>query len=398
MALGEYSSGEYDYLLPKQAIAQQPSEPRDGARLLVCRGEQISTGWRVRDLPEILSPGDLLVFNATRTRRARVFVRRPTGGRTELLFLRRLVPGQRSKWDPPLITACFPEVSGKPGEEANRGLSQISQGVSGTRDENSGGAELQRWEVLAKPSRKLEVGMELTPEKAGGGCCYIRVEESKGEGHWEVTLICGEHPCGQFFKRHGQLPLPPYFVGTLESEERYQTVFGDREGSAASPTAGLHFTKELLARLENRKIRTAFVYLEIGADTLRPIRHPNVAANTVHSEACEVDDMTAHAVNETKKLGRKVVAVGTTVVRTLESFAASQGKVEAGRKLTNLFVAPGFRFQVVDALMTNFHAPNTSMLYMVAAMYPGWRDAYLTALREGFKFLSFGDAMLIYPK
>lgn len=367
LAVRRSGSGELYYDLPREAIAQEPAEPRDLARLLVCKGEEMHTNWRVRDLPELLSPGDVLVFNATRTRQARVVARRPTGGRVELLFLRRMGSG-----------------------------GEVPEGATGRPGEWGPDEAIQAWEVLAKPSRKLEVEMELRPEE-GGDCCAVRVEERLGEGYWSVKVLAGDHPDEQFFERHGHLPLPPYFKGSLESEERYQTIFGDRVGSAASPTAGLHFTSELLWRLEAKGIKTAFVYLEIGADTLRPIRRGEGEAR-VRSERCEVGPGAARAVEEARVKGGRVVAVGTTVVRTLESFARPGGRIETGSKTTKLFVEPGFRFQVVDALMTNFHAPNTSMLHMLAAFYPRWREAYKTALKEGFRFLSFGDAMLVLPQ
>ncbi len=181
----------------------------------------------------------------------------------------------------------------------------------------------------------------------------------------------------------------------MDSEDRYQTVFADREGSAAAPTAGLHFTNELIARLEAAGIRTASVYLEIGADTLRPMRQGPTGRVSVRAEYCELSEEAAEAVARTREEGGRVIAVGTTVVRTLESLASEEGTVRPGTKMAELLIEPGYRFKVCDGLLTNFHAPRTSMVAMVAAFLPSWREAYQTAIKEGFRFLSFGDAMLV---
>ncbi len=342
---------DYDYFLPSERIAQIPAEPRDSARLLVCRGRAVFETATVRELPRILRAGDLLVFNSARVRRARVIVRRPGGGKGELLFLRL--------W--------------RQGREEDR----------------------RRWEVLARPSRKLRPGQELLPLLGEGDGCKVRVDSELGEGNWLVILEQPERSTCSFFDCHGLLPLPPYFRGQLASEERYQTVFADREGSAAAPTAGLHFTRELLARLEAAGIRTASVYLEIGADTLRPMRQDSGGQVSVRAEYCELSEETAEAVARTRDECGRIIAVGTTVVRTLESLASEEGTVRPGTTMAELLIEPGYRFRVCDGLLTNFHAPRTSMVAMVAAFLPSWREAYETALREGFRFLSFGDAMLV---
>jgi S-adenosylmethionine:tRNA ribosyltransferase-isomerase len=299
--------GALDYDLPDEWIAQSPAEPRDSARLLVCRGDSVATEYCVADLPKLLSPGDLVVFNSTRTRRARTFARRIGGGKTELLFLR---PSRPQK---------------------------IEESSNFDRDLEDRPVEF--WEVLARPSRKLSEGQVLALSE--GDCCAIRMEENLGEGLWLVRIVASAHPVGEFFERHGYLPLPPYFHGRLDSEERYQTVFGDKEGSAAAPTAGLHFTHELLRRLQTGGIQTAFVYLEIGADTFRPLRDDGPHAGKVSKELCEVGEEAAESIRETKASGGRVVAVGTTVVRTLETFADSRGMVHAGQRFTDLFIETG---------------------------------------------------------
>ncbi len=342
---------DYSYFLPPDRIAQVPAEPRDAARLLVCRGSGVFETATVRDLPGILRAGDLLVFNSARVRRARVIVRRPGGGKGELLFLR---PWRHDR----------------------------------TKDR-------RRWEALARPSRKLHAGQELLPLVGEEDGCRVRVDSELGEGNWLVVLDQPEHSTCSFFDRHGLLPLPPYFRGRLDSEDRYQTVFADREGSAAAPTAGLHFTNELIARLEAAGIRTASVYLEIGADTLRPMRQGPTGRVSVRAEYCELSEEAAEAVARTREEGGRVIAVGTTVVRTLESLASEEGTVRPGTKMAELLIEPGYRFKVCDGLLTNFHAPRTSMVAMVAAFLPSWREAYQTAIKEGFRFLSFGDAMLV---
>jgi S-adenosylmethionine:tRNA ribosyltransferase-isomerase len=349
--------------LPEDAIAQAPVEPRDSARLLVCSSSGIETNWVVRDLPRILRPGDLLVFNRTRVRRARVMARRPTGANVELLFLE---PSDRDE----------PPVS---------------------------------WRVLARPSRRLRETETLTLERRSTpSCCRVRLERYLGEGLWEVRIVAGEqegpggalkdatppHAGATFFAEHGEIPLPPYIRRKLLDSDRYQTVFGDIESSAAAPTAALHFTEELLRQLQLAGIRFAFVHLAIGADTFRPLRTETLAEVKMHSEYCEVGEEAAEEILAAKSRGSRVVAVGTTVVRTLETMASESG-IRPGSWRTDLFIKPGFRFKVVDALMTNFHAPGTSMLALLEAFYPGWRRAYSVALNEGFRFLSFGDAMLV---
>ncbi len=353
----------FDYSLPEDRIAQSPAEPRDSARLLVCKGDAISHDYRVADLVSLLTPGDLLVFNKTRVRRARIIARRLSGGRCELLFLHPLEKHPSG----PVRTI----------------------GDQGQSDEHV------LWEALARPSRKLSPGQILVPEVCGDDDCVIVIDEELGEGHWVVRVKTESHPVGDFFTYHGAIPLPPYFHGKLESEERYQTVFADKARSAAAPTAGLHFTRKLLKRLDSAGIETTFIDLEIGASTLRPIREGNLANVTLSPEVYEIGENAAAMINAAKERGSAVVAVGTTVVRALESAARDGRTIDPGRGIADLFIRPGYEFAVVDALMTNFHAPRTSMLLMLAAFYPEWKRAYEVALTQGFRFLSFGDSMLV---
>jgi len=327
-------SEDFDYDLPEAAIAQQPAEPRDASRLLVVATPPVDTTFAA--LPEYLEPGDLLVRNATRVRAARLRGVRPTGGAVELLLLDRQ------------------------GEE---------------------------WTALAKPARKLKPGMKLdfgelraevlTP--AEDGQVRVRLETS---GRAEVEDVIAAV---------GTVPYPPYVAEGPSDPERYQTVYATEIGSAAAPTAGLHFTPALLRRLAERGVGMADVFLDIGLDTFRPITAPSLDLHIMHSESYAVPSATWEGVAQTQADGGRVVAVGTTVVRTLES-AAATGDLSGS---TDLFVQPGYRLQVVDSLITNFHMPRSSLLVLLAAILPNWQEVYAHALAEGYRFLSFGDAMLI---
>lgn len=335
---------ELDYDLPPEAIAQTPVEPRDTARLLVDTGADVAPVDRsVFDLPGLLGPGDLVVVNDTRVLPARVAIRRETGGGGEVLLL----------------------------------------------EERDGGW----WEALCRPSRKLRVG-ELV--RAQHGDLTFEIGETLDDGRRAVRpLLEGEPAAEQLLPAldvAGVAPLPPYITETLDDAERYQTVFAQRPASAAAPTAGLHLTRDLLAELAERHIELARVELVVGLDTFRPITTDTVEAHEIHSEWYQVPEATWAAVRRTQESGGRVVAIGTTSVRALES-AAATGELQ-GR--TRLFITPGFRFQVVDVLMTNFHLPRSSLLAMIEAFVgPRWRELYGTALRRGYRFLSFGDAMLL---
>jgi len=328
-------AADLDYELPATAIAQRPVEPRDAARLLVDRGPASPPAHHVvADLPGLLAPGDLLVVNDTRVRRARLRLRKATGGAVEVLLVTRL--------------------------------------------EGDGA----RWEALVRPSRRVPEGTVLTGE-AG---LVVTVGEDLGEGRRVAVVEAGDPEVA------GEIPLPPYITTPLDDPERYQTVFAREAGSAAAPTAGLHLTETVLAGCRDRGIGVATVELVVGLDTFRPIAVADVDDHPMHTEAYEVPEATWAAVGATRDRGGRVVAVGTTVVRSLESVAAS-GQL-SGR--TDLFIRPGYEFAAVDRLLTNFHVPRTTLLALVAAFVGDrWRDLYEVALADGYRFLSFGDAMLL---
>lgn len=328
-------ASDFTYALPEEAIAQTPIEPRHASRLLDTRDMSDHT---FIELADLLEPGDLVVVNDTRVRHARVQGRRRgTGGRVELLFLERRPDGT--------------------------------------------------WDALARPSRRLRPFTVIDLSEGA-----VTVVEVLGEGLVRVELQGGD-PEG-LLARVGTLPLPPYFKGSLQDPTRYQTMFAARTGSAAAPTAGLHFTPEVVAGLESRGVEVAAVDLHVSLDTFRPMAVENVEDHVMHSEWCSVPQETALAVDATRSRQGRVVAVGTTVVRTLESRADGSGGVTAGEGRTELFLRPGSVFSVVDFLVTNFHMPGSTLLLLVAAfMGPRWTEAYETALAREYRFLSFGDAM-----
>lgn len=328
---------DFDYDLPADQIAQTPIEPRDAARLLVDRGAAAPEHRHVRDLPELLGDGDLLVVNETRVIPARLRLHRATGGAAEVLLL---------------------------------------EPVDG---------EQHAWEALVRPARKLRVGEQLF---GADGVAVVEVGRRRPSGDtFTVALLCGPDPL-QTLARYGEMPLPPYITTALEHPERYQTVYASPPGSAAAPTAGLHLTPQVLRMLDDRGIETARVELVVGLDTFQPVSEPDPREHLIHTERFRVPADVLHRARE----ARRVVAVGTTAVRALET-AASTGKLE-GR--TDLFVHRGYEWQLVDLLMTNFHLPRTTLLMMVDAFVgPRWRRLYADALAAGYRMLSFGDAMLL---
>jgi S-adenosylmethionine:tRNA ribosyltransferase-isomerase len=328
---------ELDYELPEALIAQSPAVPRDSSRLMVVDVREGSIAHHVFcDLPRFLGPGDAVVVNETKVLPARVVTRRPGGGASELLFLRSL------------------------GAES--------------------GAGDDVWEVLARPSRRLGAGMVLS---AGGD--ELRVVKPLEEGRWVVT---GDDVRGMLHRR-GHMPLPPYIKASPEAEREYQTVYARDEGSAAAPTAGFHFTEEVLREVEAAGAGISRVTLHVGVGTFSPVRTEKLEDHRMHAEHYRVPEETARAV----ETAERVVAVGTTVARTLESWAAT-GALEGE---SELFIYPGYRWQAVDALLTNFHLPCSTLLAMVMA-FAGKelvREVYEVAVKERYRFFSFGDAMLL---
>lgn len=332
-----------DYDLPQDLIAQSPNEPRDSSRLLVVdRSSSDLHDRHFYDLPEILQSGDLLILNDTRVRPARLIARRATGGVVEVLVLAR------------------------------------------ERD--------QTWRALAKPARRLKEGESLRildprDDETDATIRFI------GRDGVQVTVEVDEAT----IERYGRVPLPPYIHGALDEPGRYQTVYATESGSSAAPTAGLHFTEELLARLDARGVERAFVTLHIGLDTFRPITTEDATEHQIHTEWFHVPESTLEAIASAKARGSRVVGVGTTVVRALESVARANHGSGDVTGWADLFIYPPFEFQVVDSMITNFHLPRTTLLLMVAAITGEellWR-AYRHAIEQRYRFYSFGDAMII---
>jgi len=326
-------TSELNYRLPEDLIAQKPAAPRDSSRLMVVDVRKGTFEHCIfRELPRFLLPGDTLVLNESKVLPARLFARRPGEGETELLFLRNL----------------------------------------GTED----GA----WEVMARPSKRLRAGMMLS---IGGD--KLRILESLGEGRWTVA---GADLLG-LLQRHGRTPLPPYVQATPEAEKAYQTVYARNPGSVAAPTAGLHFSREVLREVERAGVRISCVTLHVGRGTFSPVRTERLVDHQMHAEHYCVPDEAAEIIGHAKR----VVTVGTTVARALESWVAT-GSQEGE---SELFVCPGYRWRVVDVLLTNFHLPRSTLLAMVMA-FAGRdliREAYEAAVKERYRFFSLGDAMLL---
>ena len=333
---------DFDYELPQELIAQHPMEPRDHSRLLVVDKHTGEIHHKhFYDLVDYLRPGDVLVFNDTRVIPARLHGTKDTGAHVEVFLLTR-------------------------------------------RDATD-------WEVLVRPGKKLQVGArinfsdELSCEVIEHTDFGGRVVRFKYEGIFEEIL-----------DRLGETPLPPYITAPLEDKERYQTVYNRERGSAAAPTAGLHFTKELLAKIKELGCEEVFVTLHVGLGTFRPVSEANIEDHKMHKEFYTVSQEAADAINKAKAEGRRIIAVGTTAVRTLES-AGADGTLKAGGKWTNIFIYPGYKFRFVDELVTNFHLPQSTLLMLVSTL--ATRDimlaTYKKAVEERYRFFSFGDAMFI---
>jgi S-adenosylmethionine:tRNA ribosyltransferase-isomerase len=339
---------DFDYELPPAAIAQEPIEPRDAARLMRLAGEDGPPADHVfRDLPRLLRPGDLLVVNRSRVFPARLLGRRKGGGAAEVLLLRDL------------------------GDD--------------------------RWDAFVRPGRRLRPGTAVRLE--GGLSAVVESGAVGPEGRRVVALQADTGTVAAALERAGHVPLPPYIrrPDRAQDRERYQTVYAREKGSVAAPTAGLHFTHELLEALHAAGIATAEVVLHVGPGTFRPITAEDVEDHRLEPEPYLVPAETAEAIASVRAAGGRVVAVGTTVVRTLEAAARDDRTVEPGPGETSLVIKPGFAFRVVDALVTNFHLPRSSLLLLVAAFGGRERvlDAYAEAVRRGYRFYSYGDAMLL---
>lgn len=338
-------TSDFYYELPEELIAQTPLEHRDHSRLLTLNRETGKTGHHhFYELPEFLKPGDCLVLNNSRVIPARLLGHRdPTGGAVELLLLKDL------------------------GDNT--------------------------WECLAKPGRKCRIGTELS---FGDGRLMAKVVGDGDDGKKLVQFSF----TGIFLEvlaELGKMPLPPYIREELEDGERYQTVYSKINGSAAAPTAGLHFTPELLLQIEEKGVRLAYVTLHVGLGTFRPVKADEITDHHMHSEFCEISQETADILNETRRQGGRIVCVGTTSCRTIESLANDNGTFVERSGWTEIFIYPGYRFKAMDALVTNFHLPESTLVMLVSA-FAGREHvlaAYAEAVKERYRFFSFGDAMFI---
>jgi len=335
-------TSDFDYHLPESSIAQTPAEPRDSSRLLVLHRDTNELEHHIfRDVTDYLNAGDLLVLNQTRVIPARIFACKETGGRVELLLLRR--------------------------------------------------RDILTWEALVG-GKGLRVGKMVKIEEDGPSAEILEMLEGS------ERLIKFSEPIEPYFSKVGNVPLPPYIHEKLDDPERYQTVYAKEPGSAAAPTAGLHFTPRLLEELQVKGVRIAYVTLHVGLDTFAPVTEDDPEEHKIHTEWCELIQATADLINDTKARGKRVVAVGTTSVRTLETVGSQFAEeVEPYVGPTSLFILPGYQFKVVDVMITNFHLPKSSLIMLVSAFAGREKilETYKTAVEEGYRFYSFGDAMLI---
>ena len=335
---------DFWYDLPEELIAQTPLQQRDSSRLLVLDRETGSVTHRhFYDILQYLKPGDCLVMNDSRVLPARLLGHRPTGGAVEVLLLRDL------------------------GDK--------------------------KWECLCKPGKKMQVGNEVIFGNGELTATVVEVQETGNrvvEFHYEGIFL-------EVLERLGKMPLPPYIKEELADQERYQTVYSREVGSAAAPTAGLHWTPELLEQARQMGVKTAFVTLHVGLGTFRPVKAENILEHHMHAELCMISDETAQILNQTKAEGGRIICVGTTSCRTLESLVNEDGSFEAKSKWTEIFIYPGYTFKAMQGLITNFHLPESTLVMLVSA-FAGKEHvlaAYEEAVKERYRFFSFGDAMCI---
>ena len=338
-------TSDFNYELPQELIAQTPLERRDGSRLMTL--DRNTGAWEHHhfyELPDFLRPGDCLILNNSRVLPARLLGQRmPSGGACEILLL-------------------------------------IDRGD-------------KTWECLVRPGKKLRTGARVS---FGDGQLTAEITEELPGGnrlvHFEYEGIFLE-----VLDRLGKMPLPPYIKEELQDRERYQTVYSKINGSAAAPTAGLHFTPELLRQIQEMGVKLCYVTLHVGLGTFRPVKAEDISEHEMHSEYCMIPEETARTINETKRNGGRVICVGTTSCRTVESFAAEDGTLKESAGWTSIFIYPGYRFKVLDALVTNFHLPQSTLIMLVSALAGREHvlSAYEEAVKERYRFFSFGDAMFI---
>ena len=338
------NKSDFDFYLPEELIAQTPLEKRDNSRLLhIDKNTGKIEHKHFYDIKQYVRPGDCLVLNDSRVLPARLIGTRPTGGAVELVLLKDL------------------------GDNC--------------------------WECLSRPGRKTKPGQELI---FGNGELTAVVQDLTQGGN-RIVKFDYKGIFLEILERLGKMPLPPYIKEELQDSERYQTVYSKELGSAAAPTAGLHFTNELLSEIEDMGVSICCVTLHVGLGTFRPVKAENIEDHDMHSEFCIIPEDTAKTVNDTKKAGGRVIAVGTTSCRTLESFTTDDGVLQATSGWTNIFIYPGYKFKCIDALITNFHLPESTLIMLVSALAGREHilNAYKTAVNEKYRFFSFGDAMFI---
>lgn len=333
----------YFYDLPEELIAQEPVEPRDSSRLLIFDRKNNNIEHKIfKDIISYLTPNDVLVINNTRVLPARLYGYKDTGAKIEILLQKRI--------------------------------------------------NLNSWQIIAKPFKRLKEGTKIT--FSNELACII--EKKENYGLCEVTFIYD----GVFedkLSKVGQVPLPPYIHAKLKDKERYQTVYSKIEGSSAAPTAGLHFTNELLTNIKKKGVEIIEVLLHVGLGTFRPVKEYNILEHQMHSEYIEMSVENAHKLNQAKQNGKRIIAVGTTSVRVLESCVNENGEILPCKKETDIFIYPSYKFKFVDALITNFHLPESTLIMLVSAFagYEQTMKIYNIAVKEKYRFFSFGDAMFI---
>ena len=337
---------DYDYFLPDELIGQKPREPRDSAKLMLIDKKNNSVEHKnFYNIIDYLQKGDVLVRNATKVIPARIFGHKETGGILEILLIKRI--------------------------------------------------SIDTWECLLKPAKKLKLGQKLFIGENKE--LIAELLDIKEDGN-RVLKFFYEGSFEEVLDKLGSMPLPPYITRKLENKDRYQTVYADHGESVAAPTAGLHFTKELLQKIEAKGVEILDIFLEVGLGTFRPVQTENVLDHKMHEETFEISQEVAEKINKAKAAGRRIISVGTTATRALESSVDENGKLIAQKKDTGIFIYPGYEFKIVDALITNFHLPKSTLLMLVSAFYNRERmlEIYNLAVKEEYHFFSFGDSMFIY--
>lgn len=335
---------DYDYYLPQELIAQHPAEPRDSSRLFVINSDGSFEDKHFTDILDYLKEGDVLVRNNTRVIPARIFGKKETGAQIEVLLLKRL--------------------------------------------------SIDSWEVLVKPGRRAKIGAVI---EFGDGLMSGEIVDEIEDGK-RVIKFSFDGVFEDILEQIGNMPLPPYITEQLADRSRYNTVYSKKDGSAAAPTAGLHFTDELLEKVRDKGVIITDVLLHVGLGTFRPVSSDDLAGHIMHSEYYEVSEQAASIINQAKAEGRRVISVGTTSTRVLETVASRhEGKIVAETGNTDIFIYPGYKFKIIDGLITNFHLPQSTLIMMIAALIGREKilEAYKIAVEKEYRFFSFGDAMLI---